>query len=155
MSLTTKTQILGIPADEAGYKPNGGWSYCENDHPMKKQFHSDVQVVQRFQKGRDNYDCPLCGAVMTSGKWTSDYDQLMLDVEKYFRFLETEHNIDLSSFDIWMELKEDWCVIMADSNDGEAAGLLGFFGLHDSQKFGIFTEAYSFYRAMLTRDIER
>jgi len=154
MSLTTKTKILGIPADEAGYKSNAGWSYCECDHPMKNQYHSRGQIVQRFQKGHDNYDCPLCGAVMTSGKWSSKYDKLLQDVHEYMKFVESR-GVALDGIDIWMEIKEDWCVIMVDTNDFEIASLIQYFGLHDSQKYGVFTEAYSNFRAMLTRDIER
>ena len=112
------------------------------------------QIVQRFQKGHDNYDCPLCGSVMTPGKWSSDYDQLLQDVGTYMIFLKGK-GIDISKLSIWMEIKDNWCVVMVDANDFEIAGQIQFFGLHDSQKYEIFTEAYSMHRAMLTRDIER
>ncbi len=146
MNTITISNIIGIPSQDSQYAPHGGWAYCEGNHE---------EVIQTHTEGKAKLDCPICGAVMTSGKWTSKHDQLLIDVDKYLRFLADNHSFDLSGIDVWMDIKEDWCVIMVDCNDTNLSGALAYHGLSEAFRFDIFTESYNLYRAMLTRVRER
>ena len=146
MSTITETNIVGIPSNEGQYAPHGCWAYCEGNHEI---------IIQTHTEGRAKFDCPKCGAIMTSGKWTSKHDLLLKDVNKYLRHLEQNLGYNLQGMDVWMEIRNDWCVIMVDCIDSDQSGMIQFHGLSTAHRFDLFTEDYNRFRVMLTRDMER
>lgn len=145
MNTITITNIVGIPSNKFQYAPYGCWAYCEGNHEI---------IIQTHTEGRAKLDCPKCGAIMTSGKWTSKHDLLLQYTEKYLRFLENDLGYDLEGMDVWMEITDSKCVVMVDCSDSDQSSMLLTHNEFAFRNYELKVETYNRFRVMITREVE-